>query len=48
MGDSQIVSLTWCHVDEIQQNIAMVETIGFLILATKDILTIAGSVSEKE
>jgi hypothetical protein len=46
--DSQIVELTWRHVDEIQQEIAMVETVGFLILETKEILTIAGSVSEKE
>jgi hypothetical protein len=46
--DSQVASFTWCHVDEIQQEIAMVETVGFLILETKEILTIAGSVSEKE
>lgn len=46
--DSQVVLFTWCPVDEIQQNIAMVETVGFLILETKEILTIAGSVSEKE
>jgi hypothetical protein len=46
--DSQIAELTWCHFDEIQQEVAIVETVGFLILETKEILTIAGSVSEKE
>ena len=46
--DSQIATLTWCNVDEIPQKIATVNTVGYLILETKDILTVAGSVSYKE
>lgn len=46
--DSQIASLTWCHIDEVPQNIAKVSTVGFLISETKEIVTIASSLSLKE
>ena len=46
--DSQIASLTWCHIDEIPINIATVTTVGFLICQTKDILTVASSLSYKK
>ena len=46
--DSQIASLTWCHIDEVPTNIAKVTTVGFLVCQTKDIITIAGSLSYKE
>jgi hypothetical protein len=46
--DSQIASLTWCHIDEIPINIATVTTVGFLVCQTKDIITVASSLSYKE
>jgi len=46
--DSQIASLTWCQLDELPINIATVTTVGFLVSQTKDIITIAGSISHKE
>lgn len=46
--DSQIASFTWCHIDEVPSNIAEVSTVGFLISETKDIVTIASSLSLKE
>lgn len=46
--DSQIASLTWCHIDDVPVNIATVNTVGFLISQTKDIITVAGSFSYKE
>ena len=46
--DSQIASLTWCHIDDIPVGIATVISVGFLISETKDILTVAANLSYKE
>ena len=46
--DSQVLSFTWCNEEDLSDNIATVNTIGYFISQNKDIMTIAGSISLKE
>ncbi len=46
--DSQIASLTWAYIEDITQEIATVETVGFVVKENKNTLTISASISIKE
>jgi len=45
--DSQIVSYTWTHFEDIVPKIATVESVGFVVSENKETLTLAASVSHK-
>ncbi len=45
--DSKSTTECWTHLDDVDHKPALIETVGWIIFEDKDVLSVAGSISER-